>query len=85
MAARKSPKMTAKRRNRMKASSFGVSSKRKYPLDTAARARNALARVAQHGTSTEQAQVRKKVRARYPSIAVGGKKRKTGGTRKRKG
>lgn len=82
--ARKSPKMTAKRRNRMKAPSFGVPSKRKYPLDTAARARNALARVAQHGTATEKKQVQAKVRRKYPSIAVGGK-RKSSGTRKRKG
>lgn len=82
--ARKSPKLTAKRRNRMKASSFGVPSARKYPLDTAARARNALARVQQHGTATEKAQVKRRVKAKYPSIAVGGR-RKTGGTRKRKG
>ncbi|MCQ8831772.1 hypothetical protein [Streptomyces malaysiensis] len=70
----KSPKMTAKRRKRLPKSSFGVPSKRKYPLDTKGRARNALARVAQHGSSSQKAQVRKAVRRRYPSIAVGGRK-----------
>ena len=39
-----------------------------YPIDTKNRARNALARVAQHGTPAEQATVRRKVHAKYPSI-----------------
>jgi hypothetical protein len=47
---------------------------RRYPINTIARARNALARVAQHGTKAEQATVRRKVHARYPSIEVAGKK-----------
>lgn len=64
----KSPKMTAARRKRMKPSSFGIPSKRKYPLDTKSRARNALSRVAQHGSSKEKAQVRRAVRRKYPSI-----------------
>lgn len=71
----KSPKMTAKRRRSLPKSSFAVPSKRKYPLDTKGRARNALARVAQHGTSSEKAQVRRAVKRKYPSIAVGGKKK----------
>jgi hypothetical protein len=70
----KSPKMTAKKRRSLPKSSFGVPSKRKYPLDTKGRARNALARVSQHGTSNEKAQVRKAVKRKYPSIAVGGRK-----------
>lgn len=71
----KSPKMTAKRRRSLPKSSFGVPSTRKYPLDTRGRARNALARVAQHGTNSEKAQVRRAVRRRFPAIAVGDKKR----------
>ena len=39
-----------------------------YPIDTPGRARNALSRVSQFGSSSEKAQVRAKVRAKYPSI-----------------
>lgn len=39
-----------------------------YPIDTANRARNALARVSQHGTSSEKASVRRAVKRKYPSI-----------------
>lgn len=73
--ARKSPKMTAKRRKALSPRKFAIPSKRKYPIDTANRARNALARVSQHGTPAEKAKVRAAVRRRYPSIAVGGKKK----------
>lgn len=78
---------TNKRRNtksgrkKMSAAQFALPGKR-YRIDDAAHARNALARVAQHGTATEQQAVRSKVRKRYPSIAVGGKK--TSASRKRK-
>lgn len=40
----------------------------RYPIHDMAHARNALARVAQHGTPEEQAEVRRKVHAKYPSI-----------------
>jgi len=39
-----------------------------YPIDTANRARNALARVSQHGTPEEKAAVRAKVHRKFPSI-----------------
>jgi len=39
-----------------------------YPIEDPRHARNALARVAQHGTPAEQAKVRAKVHAKYPSI-----------------
>lgn len=45
-----------------------------YPIDTPARARNALARGAQHASPSELATIKRKVAARYPSIDVGGKK-----------
>jgi hypothetical protein len=44
------------------------SSKGKYPIPDAAHARNALARVAQHGTPAEKAIVQRKVHAKYPGI-----------------
>jgi len=40
----------------------------RYPIHDKAHARNALARVAQHGTPSEKARVRAAVRRRYPSI-----------------
>ncbi len=39
-----------------------------YPIHDLPHARNALARVAQHGTSAQQAQVRAKVYAKYPQL-----------------
>lgn len=65
-------KLTSKRRNRMKSSSFAIPSKRKYPIPDASHARNALARVAQHGSTSEQKQVRAAVHRKYPSIQVTG-------------
>lgn len=46
-----------------------------YPLPDASHARNALARVSQHGSSPEKATVRAKVKAKFPQISVGGKKK----------
>jgi hypothetical protein len=69
--------LSAARRRKMPNSQFALPGKGKgaggkgpgaYPVDTIGRARNALSRVAQNGTSAEQAQVRRKVRAKYPSI-----------------
>ena len=44
--------------------------KRSYPIEDRSHARNALARVAQHGSPALQAKVRAKVHAKYPSIGV---------------
>jgi hypothetical protein len=52
-----------------------------YPIENASHARNALARVSQHGTPAEKATVKKKVAAKFPGIAVGGKKSERGGER----
>jgi hypothetical protein len=46
-----------------------------YPIPDESHARNALARVSQHGTSAEKATVRAKVAAKFPGIAVSGKKK----------
>jgi hypothetical protein len=42
-----------------------------YPIPDASHARNALARVSQHGSSAEKARVRAKVHAKYPDIGKG--------------
>lgn len=65
-------KLTSRKRKRLHSSSFAIPSKRKYPIDTANRARNALSRVAQYGSSAEKSQVRKAVHRKYPSIQVSG-------------
>jgi hypothetical protein len=41
---------------------------RRYPIEDPNHARNALARVSQHGSPAEKATVRKKVHQKYPSI-----------------
>jgi hypothetical protein len=45
-----------------------------YPIDTKARARNALSRGAQNASAGADAEIKRKVKEKYPSIAVGGKK-----------
>lgn len=61
-------KLTTKGRKRIKQSNFGVPEKRKYPIHDIAHARNALARVAQHGTPMEKTQVRRRVFRKFPSL-----------------
>ena len=61
-------KLKAKKRRRLKKSSFAIPSKRKYPIHDKAHARNALSRVAQHGSPKEKAQVRRAVKRKFPSI-----------------
>lgn len=77
--------LSAKKRQSLPKSSFALPGKGEgkggkgsgsYPIPDESHARNALARVAQHGTSSEQATVRRKVAAKFPGIAVSGKKGK---------
>ena len=77
-------KLTAKRRDKLKSSSFAEPGKRKYPLDTKNRAKNALSRVSQFGSSAEKSTVRKKVHAKYPSIDASGRKMSAGHKKNRK-
>jgi len=60
-------KLTTKGRKSISAKNFALPGRR-YPIHDIAHARNALSRVAQHGTSSEKATVRRKVHAKYPSI-----------------
>ena len=66
-----------KARQRLPSSSFALPGKGEgkggkgagsYPIPDKAHARNALARVAQHGTPKEKATVRAKVKAKFPGI-----------------
>lgn len=62
--------LTTKGRKHIKTGNFAIPSRRAYPIHDIAHARNALARVAQHGTPVEKKQVRAAVKRKYPSIEV---------------
>jgi hypothetical protein len=70
-------KLTAKTRQSLPASDFALPGKGKgpkgagagsYPIPDKSHARNALSRVAQHGSGAEKARVRAKVKAKFPDI-----------------
>ena len=55
-------------RKKLKKSSFALPEQEKYPIPDIEHARNALARVAQHGSAAEKTQVRAAVEKKYPSL-----------------
>ena len=60
-------------RKKMPKSEFAIPAKKEggkggYPIPDKSHARNALARVSQHGSSAEKAEVRAKVHRKFPSI-----------------
>jgi hypothetical protein len=65
--------LSTKQRKKLSKREFALPGRRKYPIPDKAHARNALARVAQHGTPAERKKVRAAVRKRFPSV---GKKSK---------
>ena len=74
--------LTAKQRQSMPRSQFALPGKGEgpkgagagsYPIDTPGRARNALSRGAQNASPGQLATIKRKVKAKYPSIDVGGK------------
>jgi len=79
----KAGKLTAGERQAMPKSDFALPGKGEgpkgagsgsYPIPDASHARNALARVSQHGSSEEKKEVRAKVHEKFPGI--GGKRKK---------
>jgi len=74
--------LTAAQRRRLPASAFAIPSMRLYPINTLARARNALARAAQKKTRGSYATVAAAVRRRYGSRIASLSKSKT--TRRRR-
>ena len=63
-------RLKAAERNALDDKDFAVPSTRAYPINDATHARNALARVSQHGTPEEKKRVRAAVGSRYPEIDV---------------
>ena len=66
-------KLTTAMRKALPASDFAEPKERKYPMPDASHARNALARVSQHGSPAEKAKVKHKVRTLFSGIKQGGK------------
>lgn len=62
--------LTADKRNNLDSSDFALPGRR-YPIDTPARARAALARVKQFGKEGEEAKVKAAVKKKYPNMDVG--------------
>lgn len=71
-------KLTAKKRNALPAKAF-AGPDRSYPIADASHARNALARVSQHGGPALKARVRAAVHRKYPGIKISTGGRKAGG------
>lgn len=67
--------LTADDRKKLKDSDFALPGRR-YPIHNANHARDALARASANATPAEQATIKAKVKAKFPGIAVGGKKKK---------
>lgn len=61
-------KLTAAARKKIPGKEF-AGPDRSYPIEDASHARNALARVSQHGSPALKAKVRAKVRAKFPGIS----------------
>ncbi len=62
-------KLTSKARAALPKSTF-AGPDRSYPIDTAARARNALARGSEYASPPQLAKIKSKVRGKYPGIKV---------------
>lgn len=67
-------KLTSTQRNRLSRQEFVFPAERKYPIEDASHARNALARASQHLGAEGQAKVKAAVKRRYPNIAVEGER-----------
>ncbi len=66
-------KLTSSERNELPDSKF-AGPDRSYPIEDASHARNALARVSQHGYPELKARVRAAVHKKFPDISVDGER-----------
>ena len=67
-------RLSSKQRKQLPTGSFAIPERRAYPIHDESHARNALSRVAQHGSAAEQKRVRGAVCRRYPKICSDMKK-----------
>lgn len=61
-------RLTPTARSRLSGQQFAIPGERKYPINDANHARNALARVSQFGSSEQKAKVRAAVHRKFPGI-----------------
>ena len=66
----KSGKLSYAQRKALPSYEFAIPESRKYPIENANHARNALARVSAYGTNYEKRMVCKAVSERYPEIHI---------------
>lgn len=57
-------------RKKLQSSQFAIPETKRYPIHDEVHARNALARVSQHGSDADKRKVRAAVRRKYPNITV---------------
>lgn len=69
---KKARKLSSKARKALPEGDFVFPAERRYPIHDENHARNALARVAQHGSPAEQKKVKAAVHAKYPHIGEEG-------------
>jgi hypothetical protein len=65
-------RLTSKQRHGLDTASFALPGRR-YPIPDASHARNALSRASANASPAQQATIKRKVKARFPAIEVGGK------------
>lgn len=65
--------LSAAERKKLQSSQFAIPERKAYPIPDEVHARNALARVAQHGSEEDKRKVRAAVRRKYPNIVVASK------------
>lgn len=65
-------KLSSAGRNALPTKAFAVPG-RKYPINDASHARNALSRVSANGSPKQKAEVKSAVRSKYPGIGKKGK------------
>lgn len=61
-------KLTTSARKKLPAKAFAVPGKKAYPIQDKAHARNALARVSQHGSPSQKKTVKAAVCEKYPTM-----------------
>lgn len=64
-------RLTYQERKDLPSDDFVFPKERKYPIENESHARNALARVAQHGSPAQKRRVRDAVHRKYPGIDQG--------------
>lgn len=63
-------RLTDRQRDRLPTKDFALPKERAYPINDAAHARNALARVSQFGSPSEVAAVKHAVHRKFPRIKI---------------